>query len=190
MIGNFSFSLSFAEKNQRADNFVCTSFDSKNVALEKYPELDDNTGILVDLEALVHFDVDATKLTKTPCLKNHFFNKIIFNFPHVGLGIKDQKTNIIANQSLINTFFQEAKKKLLPEGQIIVSLKTGLPYDLWEIKKLAKENQLKVERSFEFVPADYPGYAHRRTIGFDHSISAKDNEEILKNQPRTYIFTC
>ena len=43
--------------------------------------------------------------------------------------------------------------------------------------------------SFTFDPSIFPGYAHRRTIGYQEGISSEeDNAEILINPPRTYVF--
>ena len=188
--GNMSFAVSLAYSINRADNFWCSVYDSKEILVEKYEnDVEENLAILTDMEATILFNVDATKLHSNVSLKQKKFSKIIFNFPHVGLGIKDQAQNIKANQLLISSFFESAKRLLEPNGQILVTLKLGDPYDQWKIKELARENLLQVHRSFEFVPADYPGYAHRRTIGFDAEKSAAENEEIIKKSARSYIFT-
>jgi 25S rRNA (uracil2634-N3)-methyltransferase len=34
----------------------------------------------------------------------------------------------------------------------------------------------------------YPGYTHRRTIGFEEGFSAADNQEIKKQGAKTYVF--
>jgi 25S rRNA (uracil2634-N3)-methyltransferase len=172
----------------RADNFICTCFDSEEVVHTKYPEARTFIDTLLDLEALVLFNVDATALSKTSAFKGKSFDKIIFMFPHVGLGIKDQDRNIFANQELILNFLKEAKCRLEPEGQIIITCKTGIPYDKWNVKDLGRQSGLIVARSFEFVPLDFPGYSHRRTLGFEEGKSSEDNSEILKNPPRTFIF--
>lgn len=188
-LGNFSFSKALADILHRADNFTCTAFDSKETALTKYPEAQENLVALNDMEAEILFQVDATNLIKTPELKGRLYDKIVFNFPHVGLGIKDQEKNVKANQNMILLFLEHASKKLRKGGKIFVSLKTGLPYDLWDIKALGKAAGLALNRSCEFVASDYPGYAHRRTIGFQEFISSSNNEEINKKNPRMYIFS-
>ena len=43
--------------------------------------------------------------------------------------------------------------------------KNGAQYVLW--------------RSFEFVPSDWPGYSHRRTVGFVEGLSTSNNEDFL-----------
>lgn len=185
--GNFSFALSLAEKIHRGDNFVCTAFDTEIMTCEKYPEAQGNLDALRDMGARCLFEVDATRLSKNTALKGQFYDKIIFNFPHVGLGIKDQNRNVMANQDLIINFMQQSRKKLNKGGDIVISIKTGIPYDLWQMKKLARDVGLELRRSFEFLPDDYPGYAHRRTIGFDATISAPDNLEITKKPARMFI---
>ena len=43
----------------------------------------------------------------------------------------------------------------------------GLPYDEWGIVELAKLAGYHVLSCTEFKPELYPGYEHRRTIGWD-----------------------
>ena len=51
------------------------------------------------------------------------------------------------------------------EGVIIVTIFDGEPYDLWNIRDLARHVGLKVGRSFKFLASAYPGYKHARTLG-------------------------
>lgn len=188
--GNFSFSLALSKIHHRADYFTCTSFDSKEICIAKYPESIEILSILEDLEASILFNIDCRNLSN---IKQRF-SKIFFNFPHVGMGIKDQLENIIENQKLILAFFESSKKKLQQsekdgkDGEIIISLKCGIPYDLWNVKGLGRQSGLRLIRSFEFVPEDYEGYTHRRTIGYDEKISNPDNQEIKKNKSKTFVF--
>lgn len=41
----------------------------------------------------------------------------------------------------------------------------GEPYELWNVRDLARHIGLKVGRSFKFQADAYPGYEHVRTIG-------------------------
>lgn len=41
----------------------------------------------------------------------------------------------------------------------------GEPYELWNIRDLARHVGLKVGRSFKFQSKAYPGYKHARTLG-------------------------
>ena len=49
----------------------------------------------------------------------------------------------------------------------MVTLKSGLPYEEWGIVEIAKLAGYYVHTCTEFAPDNYPGYEHRRTIGWD-----------------------
>ena len=184
--GNLSFSCSVLESLGDGSHLIATCFDKESILLEKYPDASESISLIKDYEGTVLFGIDATRLHCIKSLKSRSFDRIIFNFPHVGAGIKDQDRNILVNQKLLLSFFSSAVKVLAERGCILVSLKLGLPYDEWRIKKQADAAGLATARSFAFVPTDYPGYAHRRTLGFTPGISAKDNEEL--KECRTYCF--
>lgn len=88
------------------------------------------------------------------------------------------------------------------QGSFLITLLSQPPYSLWDIKGLAtrpppvcpgtREAQPRytLKRSFEFVPAVWPGYAHRRTIGWREGLSKDDNEEIVGRigKARTWEF--
>lgn len=105
-----------------------------------------------------------------------------------GAGIKDQDRNVRANQELLRRFFVSAAELLSSEGEIRVTIKTCKPYDLWAIRGLAKTSGLAVKTAVPFDPSDFPGYEHRRTLGFKEGLSKSANEEILQSDPKTYIF--
>ena len=190
--GNFSFSRSLADQFQGSFNLTATCFDSMETLNEKYPDAATHIEQLKDWDSNVVFGVDATKMS-TKVLKNKRFTKIIFNFPHVGLGIKDQYINIQKNQQLISQFLEACPEKLSSvslndpqNGQVFITIKSGLPYDLWDIKKLAKNAGFKCVKSFRFDPTVFSEYRHRRTIGFKECVSVSDNSEIQNS--RTYAF--
>ncbi|GAA6015821.1 hypothetical protein JCM11491_007198 [Sporobolomyces phaffii] len=120
---------------------LCTSFDSHKVAQEKYPDLESHLEPLRAAGATILFDVDATKLEANKQVmefcgrskgkgkgkgKLHAemnsgweeqetltgFDKIVFNFPHVGQGITDQDRNIRTNQTLLLDFYLSASHLL------------------------------------------------------------------------------
>jgi 25S rRNA (uracil2634-N3)-methyltransferase len=113
----------------------------------------------------------------------------------IGAGIKDQDRNIRVNQELLLAFFASAKSFLTSReygdtvnGEIHVSLKSGEPYDSWQVRKLARTHSLECTRSMAFRTECYPGYTHRRTLGFKEGVSASGNEEIMDKNPRMLIF--
>ncbi|KAL0073910.1 hypothetical protein J3Q64DRAFT_1696282 [Phycomyces blakesleeanus] len=76
----------------------------------------------------------------------------------------------------------------LGHGEIHVSMKTCKPYNLWAVRNLAKAGNLGTKTTFKFHPEDYPGYEHRRTIGFKEGVSKGGNAEILSSEPKTFVF--
>jgi 25S rRNA (uracil2634-N3)-methyltransferase len=100
-------------------------------------------------------------------------------------------------------------------GLITVTTKGGEPYDSWRVPTIARivnHNQLQAQhykedsagvprsswdkkfpkmqllRRVPFFPDVYPGYSHRRTIGFKDGLSQDENQEITKSQAKTYLF--
>jgi 25S rRNA (uracil2634-N3)-methyltransferase len=129
----------------------------------------------------------------------------------IGLGIKDQDRNVVANQKLLNGFFDAAEPLLVkashdaipavksqsrqiedsivPDGEIHVTLKTCKPYNLWAVKGLVKaKGVLAIRGTAPFYADDFPGYEHRRTLGYKEGLSKGANAEILSSEPKRYIF--
>ena len=61
----------------------------------------------------------------------------------------------------------------------------GEPYDLWNVRDLARHAGLKVERSFRFQASAYPGYKHARTLGIIEGGGGWKGED---RPARTYVF--
>ena len=81
------------------------------------------------------------------------------------------------NQALLRGFFRSAMPMLRPGGEINITLKKGKPYDLWNLKGLGAKltlGSMKYETALHFDVDAYPGYTHRRTIGFKEGVSATD----------------
>ncbi|KAI8636409.1 hypothetical protein BD408DRAFT_376945 [Parasitella parasitica] len=210
--GNFSFARSLCENylDAGADNLTATCFDSEKVLYEKYgDEAKENIEIVREYGGTVLFEVDGTDMPKEA--KKNKYTKIVFNFPHAGLGIKDQDRNIIENQKLLNGFFDAAEPLLttagkdeipdkiaerrhteqdpIPDGEIHVTMKTCTPYNLWGIKSLVKaKGVLAVRGTAPFYTDDFPGYEHRRTLGFKEGLSKGANAEIISSDPKRYMF--
>ncbi|KAF9932470.1 hypothetical protein BGZ67_004709 [Mortierella alpina] len=194
---NFSFAKSLAlEILNRGDTITATTLDSFSNMMEKYEDGQQNVKDLEDAGATVLFEIDATKLAKIKSFRGKRFSKIVFNFPHAGAGIKDQDRNVVSNQKLMRSFFEAATPFLTDTdlgdkkpGEIHVTVKTGMPYDLWNLKRLATGTGLLGNKtSFPFKPEQYPGYEHRRTIGFKEGVSQGENAEILGKSPKTFVF--
>lgn len=257
---------------------IATAFDSFETAQQKYPDLLHHVNAIREAGAQVLFDVDATKLDKVKALTAYKgqWDRVVFNFPHVGQGITDQDRNVRANQTLVLNFFRsvapllrvgestvpasgasatsksskkggkkgssssngnkKGKKRAsdsdddgndddddddddgdltmadmdtdansaiasIPpppttSGTVLITLRTVSPYSLWSLphlgsrgpllapsilpKPLPKQPQptFGVVRSFEFDPAEWQGYEHRRTIGYVPGVSSLPNDDL------------
>jgi len=116
---------------------------------------------------------------------------VVFNFPHCGLGIKDKARNVAANQALIVRFAKSATLMIHDDGEIHITVKRGEPYDTWAVPKVvtAEVSALRLKNSYDFDPKRYPGYFHRRTLGYSEGVSESTNAEILKEGSKTYVFS-
>ena len=198
--GNFSFARALVRLFQgNGENVLATAFDAEEVVKAKYEDACEILEECRDCDVTVRFGVDATKLQQTLKLPPRAaygggvrppFRRIVFNFPHVGKGIKDEHFNIVENQKLMAGFFRNALPLLDEHGEIHVAVKLGKPYDLWNVRSVAHhatDGRLKLKTEFCFDAAWFPGYAHRRTIGFQEGFSKDANEEI-EGRSHTMVF--
>ena len=88
-------------------------------------------------------------------------------------------------KELLVGFFKAAIPLLKSEGSIVITIFEGEPYDLWNIRDLARHVGLKVQRSFKFQASAYPGYKHARTLGNIEGGGGWKGED---RPSRTYIF--
>lgn len=68
-------------------------------------------------------------------------------------------------------------------GRIILSTFNGEPYDSWQIKILAKKNNLVLDKSCKFEWSNYPEYHHKRT-----NSEQDTTKPAMERDARTYIF--
>ncbi|KAF2479875.1 hypothetical protein BDY17DRAFT_233166, partial [Neohortaea acidophila] len=184
--GDFSFAASLVE-HHACHNLTATSLDTRTELLAKYaPQAEEHIRALEEAGQTVLHNVDATKLERNKAVIKaaaaaaagnhgeaaaHGFDKILFNFPHIGGKSTDVNRQVRANQELLVSFFASCTSNTSPpllaprSGQILITLFDGAPYTLWNIRDLARHSGLEVERSFKFDAGLYPGYRHARTLG-------------------------
>ena len=209
--GDFSFAHSLYTKHRASfRSLTATCYDSHDDLIEKYPQAakniediqasievdEDLPSSLEDLKdddwneverppAIIHYGIDARKLSSYKPLKKKRFDYIIFNFPHTGGLSKDVNRQVRANQSLLVDFFKSAKDVLRSDrskvrgddaggGRIMATLFEREPYTLWNIRDLARHCGYVVDRSWRFEWDAWEGYQHARTIG---NIRGKDDED-------------
>ncbi|MCL7043790.1 hypothetical protein MKW94_024480 [Papaver nudicaule] len=164
--GDFSFSLCLAKAFGDATNMVSTSIDTQDSLAKKYSDAIGNVRELEEKGCLVLLGVDATQMSQHFFLKTQRFDRIVYNFPHVGfLHREDSYCQIQLNKGLVKNFLKGAKDLILKTGEIHVTHKKGEPYDKWEIERKAAKIGLALQDSVPFKKQDYPGYANKRAHG-------------------------
>ncbi|KAI8524851.1 hypothetical protein RHMOL_Rhmol13G0181900 [Rhododendron molle] len=165
--GDFSFSLSLAKAFSSARNMVSTSIDSQQDLLKKYSNGLANVRDLEEMGCVVLYGVDATKMSQHFFLSTHRFDRIVYNFPHVGFLFPEANgCQIKLNKQLIKGFLRNAKLLLRKEeGEIHISHKDGEPYNKWDLVKKAEKIGLALHESVPFCKEKYPGYGNKRAHG-------------------------
>ncbi|CAN6224848.1 unnamed protein product [Urochloa humidicola] len=164
--GDFSFSLALATAFRSGTNIVATSLDTYEVLLGKYSKAESNIMKLKRLETKVLHGVDVETIKFHTDLKNRWFDRVVFNFPHAGFrGREDQVHMINLHKRLLRGFFCNARCLLRPYGEVHVRHKKGGPYDRWDLEQLASDSSLFMFEKEKFQIADYPGYNHKRGDG-------------------------
>ena len=147
-------------------NLVTTFYDSKAEVLRKYPPATKTVAYL-ESHCQVAYEIDATKL-QTYSLG--MFDLIFFTFPHTGVP-NDDPNNVTSNQSLLREFLASATSMLNPQGHIEVTIKSGVPYDRWQLPSLLqRECGLVLSDTQPLDKSLFPGYAHRLTKGMQGSL--------------------
>ncbi|XXG63748.1 hypothetical protein AAC387_Pa05g1861 [Persea americana] len=164
--GDFSFSVSLANAFGSATNMVATSLDSQETLARIYTNGIKNVMELEELGGLVLLGIDATKMSDHFFLRTQRFDRIIYNFPHVGFQYSESSNfQIESNKRLLKGFFKNAKVILQDNGEIHVTHKIGGIYDKWNVVKKAEKNGLIQKGRVPFSKADYPGYCNKRAHG-------------------------
>lgn len=87
--GNFSFAAALFKRPELESllpgNVYATVNDSENVCVGKYAAARRNTDFLKEKGVNVLFDVDATALGNCSALAGKRFDRVMWNFPHLGM---------------------------------------------------------------------------------------------------------
>ena len=87
--GNFSFTVALFKRQGleklSPSNVFATVNDSEEVCVRKYDDARKNVDLLRAKGVNVLFDVDATALEKCSALAGKRFDRVVWNFPHLGM---------------------------------------------------------------------------------------------------------
>ncbi|PWN34186.1 uncharacterized protein FA14DRAFT_161675, partial [Meira miltonrushii] len=163
--GNFSFTKSLLQSphNHSPSHIVATAFDNEQQCYQKYPDAEKNVKEIRSIagrQDIVLFGVDAGNLLAhkglqkaTKSIKSNTFpaswNKVVFNFPHIGAGHKDESRNVLANQLLLIRFLVSAAP-LLNSGQPPLYVQKQLGKSQPQKRKRVDEEQDDDEIEGEF----------------------------------------
>mmetsp|Transcript_19064 Transcript_19064/g.51844 ORF Transcript_19064/g.51844 Transcript_19064/m.51844 type:complete len:364 (-) Transcript_19064:77-1168(-) len=190
--GNFSFSRALCQHLGKGEGIFATSFDGDSLLKRKYADAAEcRKEIEEKFGGTTLVGVDATRIHEVREFREAF-RAVVWNFPHIGGGESDVEKSIGDHQRLLVSFFASAVKCLSEEegASIHVSLKSREPYKSWKIKQMAKAAcpDLELRSVVAFAPSAWPGYEHRRTVGFDARFSKRDSEELAAGA-KVYVFT-
>eukprot|EP00039_Didymoeca_costata_P010462 m.140888 g.140888 ORF g.140888 m.140888 type:complete len:158 (-) comp14835_c0_seq1:4480-4953(-) len=102
--GNFSFSASLAHVLKDGTGITATCYDDQEVIREKYKDSEGFEDTVTGMGGFVFYGVDATKLATCPYLSAPY-DTVVFNFPHCGLGIKDQQKMYLKTRNFLLPLF-------------------------------------------------------------------------------------
>ncbi|CAG8981226.1 hypothetical protein HYALB_00003824 [Hymenoscyphus albidus] len=171
--GDLSFSASLCTHHSCSKIHATVLESSLEELIAKYPAVGENPGAEQNIKTLgegggtIRCGVDVSKKGLGMGKVKERWERIVFNFPHVGGKSKDVNRQVRYNQELLVAFFTNCLPLLSPTpgSSFLITLFEGEPYTLWNIRDLARHSGLEVKRSFRFQAAAYPGYKHARTLG-------------------------
>ncbi|XP_021745099.1 uncharacterized protein At4g26485-like [Chenopodium quinoa] len=164
--GDFSFAACLATAFGNATSMIATSLDSQDMLVNKYADANSNLDLLKEKGCVLLHRVDALTMSEHPVLQKQVFDRIVFNFPHTLLLLREHyAAQIKLHQELVVGFFKSAYKMVAENGEVHVTHKTAHPFDQWNIEELASEAGLYLVDEVSFYQWNYPGYHNKRGDG-------------------------
>ncbi|GAB2293082.1 hypothetical protein Dimus_027297 [Dionaea muscipula] len=183
--GDFSFSACLADAFGSATNMVATSLDSWEFLCKHYEGAMWNILNLTGRSCAVVHGIDATMIAwKYSPLQEMQFDRIIFNFPHVGVFKYDapREASLRDHRKLIRMFLANAKMMIKMDGEIHIRHKSNGFFRDWNIQQLGENEGLQLIETMPFHPYEYEGYNTKFGFG------GKANRNFDCHPSNTYRF--
>ncbi|XP_063215924.1 uncharacterized protein LOC134527302 [Bacillus rossius redtenbacheri] len=155
--GNFSFTVDLVDLLRLNITATCLESDPLSEITQSNAEKLRERGVQVCV------GVDGTKLSEHPVFGQKRFDKVVFNFPHVG-----GKMQLGRNRELLRQFLCSAAGMLREGGRVVVSLcrgQGGTPADqprawgdTWQAVEMAAHADLVLDDVHPFWKAAFPHY--------------------------------
>ncbi|XP_057765398.1 uncharacterized protein At4g26485-like [Salvia miltiorrhiza] len=181
--GNFSFSACLALAFHSAPNIIATSLDSRAFLEKHYDKALSNIEELRSRGSKVMHKINATTMANHQLLAHLKFDRIIFNFPYVGLkGFKNlpRQSQLACQQKLVRQFLENAREMIKENGEIHITHKTNGFHGEWRVVSLGRGCGLRLMEATKFNYLDYPGYNTKCGFG--------GNGDFNCNPSKTYKF--
>lgn len=154
--------------------------DSESVLVSKYPESQRFIANIVAKGGIILYGVNACTLDTDKRLlalhARHKFSRIVFQFPHLGAGIKDQEKNKEKHVLFMARFFVSAAKLLAKVPKKAAASQSLFRY---KIKMLAVDNAQKLQPKY-YSPL------LKRTVDNDEESSNESFEEEFE-EPEIHV---
>lgn len=158
--GDFAFAQCLAHIVGLREELVATTLETELETYRKYPHAREIVETLRSMGIMLLFEVDGKRFYREPWAEEKF-DKITFNFPHVGGGSLDE--TVMTMRTVLKLFFKQCRRALRENGKVHVALRDTPFYERWQIKRQADIAGFTLEKSTCWV--DPPGYESVRTYG-------------------------
>lgn len=165
------------EDYKRKWRVIASALDNRETVLRKYRKSLENLAFLEETENVeILFCINGTKLHEDRELKRIFSTftptRVIFNFPHTGAGIKDRERNIVAQQKLLQGFFDSVKKFMEARGVPAV----GCTYTTTMMKK-----DYTIKEEVSSLKRKLPKTTTKKSQNSDDDDSENEEEFVIDN---------
>jgi len=180
--GDFVFSEALVSARQTSPPWVvATSLDSEEEVIMRYADARRRLMTLREAGAELHFGVDARHLSNVRPLAHQKYDRIVFNFPLLPMGMNPLRGAgsdiIVANRLMMVAFLRAAAPLLESGGLVVIANKDCYPYSWWRIESLPEWSggALSLAAELAWDVTEYPQlYAGPCNVNRDAAVKPTD----------------